>query len=88
MSKSAELLRRAAKVFPGTKHTRLPLAHQSLPHYPQFLARGDGSRVVDVDGREYLDLLCGFGASVLGYNHPEVQFHFYPNGSFLHSWRI
>lgn len=30
-------------------------------------ARGRGSRLVDVDGREYLDLVCGGGALILGH---------------------
>ncbi|MEM9148144.1 MAG: aminotransferase class III-fold pyridoxal phosphate-dependent enzyme [Pseudomonadota bacterium] len=36
------------------------------------LARGEGSRVWDEDGREYLDLLIGSGPLMLGHGHPEV----------------
>ncbi|HJQ01783.1 MAG TPA: acetylornithine transaminase [Jatrophihabitans sp.] len=36
------------------------------------LARGKGCRVVDVDGREYLDLAGGLAASVLGHGHPDL----------------
>ena len=40
--------------------------------YPIYLAEGQGSRVVDVDGNEYLDLSMGFGCHVLGHAHPVV----------------
>lgn len=37
-----------------------------------FIARGEGSRVWDTEGREYLDLLIGSGPMLLGHGHPEV----------------
>ena len=40
--------------------------------YPVYISEGSGSRVVDVDGNEYLDLTMGFGSHVLGHAHPEV----------------
>ena len=40
--------------------------------YPIYLAEGEGSRVVDVDGNEYIDLSMGFGCHVLGHAHPVV----------------
>ena len=72
---SSALLRRAERVFPGSKHTRLPLqaAWARDRRLPSFLVRGQGSRVVDVDGREFIDYHCGFGASVLGYASREVE---------------
>jgi glutamate-1-semialdehyde 2,1-aminomutase len=41
--------------------------------YPQFFARGEGPRVWDVDGREFIDLMCTFGPILLGHAHPEVD---------------
>ena len=75
MAKSAALLKRASAVFPGRKHTRLPLqgAWAQDARLPTFLVRGEGSHVVDVDGRRFIDYHCGFGASVLGYAHPAVE---------------
>ena len=43
------------------------------PEYPQFYDRADGARVWDVDGNEYVDLMCGFGPNILGYRHPAVE---------------
>ena len=42
-----------------------------MPH-PVYIAEGSGSRVVDVDGNEYIDLSMGFGCHVLGHAHPEI----------------
>ena len=36
------------------------------------IARGQGSRVWDEDGREYIDYLIGSGPMILGHGHPEV----------------
>ncbi|RFS81069.1 acetylornithine transaminase [Actinomadura spongiicola] len=46
-----------------------------MPNYgvpPVALARGAGSRVWDVDGREYLDLIAGIAVSSLGHAHPAL----------------
>ena len=39
---------------------------------PLVITKAKGSRVWDVEGREYLDLFPGWGVSGLGYNHPWV----------------
>jgi acetylornithine/N-succinyldiaminopimelate aminotransferase len=39
---------------------------------PVVLARGEGARVWDVDGREYVDLLGGIAVNVLGHAHPAI----------------
>ncbi|HEV8241662.1 MAG TPA: aminotransferase class III-fold pyridoxal phosphate-dependent enzyme [Thermoanaerobaculia bacterium] len=43
------------------------------PGYPQFARHARGCRLVDVDGREYVDFLMGWGTALLGYAHPRVQ---------------
>ncbi|MGH3499241.1 MAG: aspartate aminotransferase family protein [Nocardioidaceae bacterium] len=40
--------------------------------YPPFAAEGDGSRLRDVDGNEYIDYLLGLGPMILGHRHPVV----------------
>jgi acetylornithine/N-succinyldiaminopimelate aminotransferase len=40
--------------------------------YPLALARGQGTRVYDVEGREYLDFLAGVAVNVLGHCHAKV----------------
>ena len=38
----------------------------------RVLKRGQGSRVWDMDDREYIDLCCGWGPLTLGHAHPAV----------------
>src|SRR5690349_24244125 len=37
---------------------------------PVAFVRGSGSRLYDVDGREYLDFISGIGVTSLGHAHP------------------
>ena len=71
--RSDALFRRAAKVIPrGIYGTRGPWL--VMPgSYPLFAARGRGAHYWDADGNEYIDYLCGFGASILGYADPVVD---------------
>jgi glutamate-1-semialdehyde 2,1-aminomutase len=41
--------------------------------YPDFFARGEGCRIWDVDGNEYIDFMCSYGPIVLGHRHPKVE---------------
>jgi glutamate-1-semialdehyde 2,1-aminomutase len=41
--------------------------------WPLFAKRAVGCRVTEVDGREYLDFVMGFGSALLGYAHPRIQ---------------
>lgn len=36
------------------------------------IERGEGCKLYDVDGKEYIDLFSGVGVNVLGYNHPKI----------------
>jgi len=40
---------------------------------PGFIAEAEGCRIVDVDGRSYIDYLCANGPNILGYRHPEIE---------------
>jgi glutamate-1-semialdehyde 2,1-aminomutase len=67
-----QLRERARAVIPGGMY-----GHQNagpLPDaYPQFMRGGRGARVWDVDGNEYVDLMCSYGPVVLGHQHPKVE---------------
>lgn len=68
----AALRARAASVIPGGMYGHMNAA--SLPEaYPQFMTRGEGSRVWDADGNEYIDFMCGWGPIVLGRKDPVVE---------------
>ena len=71
MSRTAELLERlAARECPAFGHRRKVRPGGDGGPSPIVLARGDGSTVVDAEGKTYLDLCAGFGALVLGHGHP------------------
>ena len=40
---------------------------------PLFVTHGDAGRIWDVDGNEYVDLINGLLANLLGYNDPDVS---------------
>ncbi|HXQ44828.1 MAG TPA: aminotransferase class III-fold pyridoxal phosphate-dependent enzyme [Acidimicrobiales bacterium] len=63
---------RARKVIPGGLYGHQNVA--SLPGgYPQFMSSGLGAHVWDVDGNEYIDLMCSYGPVLLGHRHPRVD---------------
>jgi glutamate-1-semialdehyde 2,1-aminomutase len=39
---------------------------------PRFVARAQGAWITDVEGRQYVDLVGGWGPAILGHAHPEV----------------
>ena len=53
----------------GSSPSRGPV---NYGEYPIFIKRGQGSRLYDVDGNEYIDWMMGFGALPLGHADPEV----------------
>ena len=68
------LLGRARLVLPGITQTYSKAPDQQVEGvYPVFLERGEGCRVWDVDGNEYIDYPCALGPMVLGYGDPEVD---------------
>ncbi len=63
---------RARTVIPNGMY-----GHQSansLPEgFPQFMERGQGCHVWDIDGNEYIDFMCSYGPIILGHKHPAVE---------------
>ncbi len=41
--------------------------------YPLYIQRGEGSKVYDVDGNEYIDLHMSHGATILGHNNSKIK---------------
>ena len=69
--RSAELFARALKVTPGGVNSPVR-AFGPVGGTPRFIERGAGARLFDVDGREYVDLVCSWGPMILGHAHPAV----------------
>src|SRR6478736_10344077 len=65
------LFERAQARIPGGVNSPVR-AFGSVGGDPFFVARAHGSRIVDTDGREYLDYVQSWGASILGHAHPKV----------------
>ncbi|MCA0307270.1 MAG: glutamate-1-semialdehyde 2,1-aminomutase [Actinobacteria bacterium] len=71
MSGNAEAFDRARAVIPGGVSSPVR-AFGSVGGTPVFVSRAEGARIVDVEGREYLDLVGSWGPALLGHAHPEV----------------
>lgn len=69
--RSAELFARASAVTPGGVHSPVR-AFQAVGGCPPVIASGSGAYLTDVDGRRYVDLVCSWGALVLGHADPRV----------------
>ena len=70
-SKSQKLFAEAQQYIPGGVNSPVR-SFRAVGGTPPFLARGQGSRVWDVDGNEYIDFLGSWGPLVLGHAHPKV----------------
>jgi glutamate-1-semialdehyde 2,1-aminomutase len=70
-SRNAALRARADALFPGGVNSPVR-AFRSVGRDPVLLERGAGPRVWDADGREYLDLIGSWGATILGHADPGV----------------
>ena len=73
ISKSRELFEEAIGLVPGgVLGARKPTDFID-GEYPIFLETGKGCRLIDVDGNEFIDFLCGYGPIILGYREEEVD---------------
>ena len=62
---------RAQQLTPGGVNSPVR-AFRAVGGTPRFMARGRGPYLYDVDGNEYVDLVCSWGPLVLGHAHPAV----------------
>jgi glutamate-1-semialdehyde 2,1-aminomutase len=63
---SQTLLARAQTSIPGGVNSPVR-AFRAVGGVPRFIARGDGSRIMDVDGNEYIDYIGSWGPLILGH---------------------
>lgn len=71
---STRFLKRAEAVIPlGSQTFSKSRTQYPVGVSPLFIERGQGCRVWDIDGNEYVDLVNSLGAIVLGYKDPEVD---------------
>jgi glutamate-1-semialdehyde 2,1-aminomutase len=69
--RSAEVMARARDIFPGGVNSPVR-AFRGVGGEPIVAARGEGARIWDADGREYIDFVLSWGPLVLGHASPIV----------------
>jgi glutamate-1-semialdehyde 2,1-aminomutase len=65
---SAALYKKSIKKLPGGIGGSAP----TFDPYPLFVKRGDGSRIWDVDGNDYIDFNLCWGVLIVGHRHPKI----------------
>ena len=71
MSTSDKLFRQAQEIIPGGVNSPVR-AWRAVDGTPRFIQRGRGCRVVDADGKEYIDYIGSWGPLIAGHAHPQV----------------
>jgi glutamate-1-semialdehyde 2,1-aminomutase len=69
---SSALFDRARTVTPGGVNSPVR-AFNAVGGTPRFIESASGALLRDVDGNEYVDLVCSWGPMLLGHAHPQVQ---------------
>lgn len=71
IASNADMFERSEAVIPGGVNSSIR-AFRSVGGRPYVVARAEGAYVIDVEGREYIDLVQSYGAVILGHAHPAV----------------
>jgi glutamate-1-semialdehyde 2,1-aminomutase len=71
MTRSEELFSRAKAVIPGGVSSPVR-AFRAVGGSPLFVARAEGPRIWDEDGRAFIDYVGSWGPMILGHAHPAV----------------
>jgi glutamate-1-semialdehyde 2,1-aminomutase len=69
--KSAEIFDRGSRILVGGVNSPVR-AFRAVGGSPLVIDHARGARLWDVDGREYIDYVCSWGALILGHTHPDV----------------
>jgi len=70
-SKNDQLFERSLRTIPGGVNSPVR-AFRAVGGTPPFIERGEGCRLWDADGREYIDYVGSWGPLVLGHADPDV----------------
>jgi len=69
LTRSEQLFGQAQKYIPGGVNSPVR-SFRAVQGTPPFIARGQGCRIWDVDGNEYIDYVCSWGPLILGHAPP------------------
>lgn len=72
MSLSSTLYAKAQTIIPGGVNSPIR-ACRAVESEPLFISRAMGSKIYDVDGRQYVDYVMSWGPMLLGHSHPRVH---------------
>jgi len=70
-SLNQSLFEKSQKLIPGGVNSPVR-AFRSVGGTPVFFKKGLGSKLWDVDGKEYIDYINSWGPMIVGHAHPEV----------------
>ncbi len=70
-SRNQSLFEKSQQLIPGGVNSPVR-AFRSVGGTPVFFEKGLGSKLWDVDGKEYIDYINSWGPMILGHAHPEV----------------
>lgn len=65
-TKSEQLFEQSKSCIPGGVNSPVR-AYQAVGSSPVFIESAKGSKIYDVDGKEYIDYVCSFGPCILGH---------------------
>jgi glutamate-1-semialdehyde 2,1-aminomutase len=68
---SKSLYEEACKYIPGGVNSPVR-AFKSVESTPVFISRASGSKIYDVEGREYIDYVASWGPMILGHGYPGI----------------
>src|SRR3972149_3768568 len=68
---SKKLFKEAQKYLPGGVDSPVR-AYKAVGGTPPFITRGQGSRIYDADGNEFIDYICSWGPLILGHAPSQV----------------
>jgi glutamate-1-semialdehyde 2,1-aminomutase len=71
MPRSQKIFQRALGKMPGGVNSPVR-AWKAVGGSPLIIARGQGSRIFDADGRRYIDFVGSWGPLIVGHAHPEI----------------
>lgn len=69
---SKEIFKKAQKYIPGGVNSPVRAFKSVNREAPIFACKGEGAKVWDEDGNEYIDYICSWGPLILGHNHPKI----------------
>lgn len=69
LEKSEQMYEKAKTLIPGGVSSPV----RAIKPFPFYTASGNGSKIKDLDGNEYIDYCLAYGPEILGHNNPVIK---------------